>query len=107
VRISPPDFNPSSNGHLLLAYVADLELEVDRSRKQGQFLRQAVSERLTSIRAVLGAGALPEESLTGVTQSVDELAAVMRDLHDPPGHQPAHDQVIAIAVRPVVEQVCR
>jgi two-component system phosphate regulon sensor histidine kinase PhoR len=33
------------------------------------------------------------------------LGAVLRDLQEPPGYHPAHDQVVAIAVRPLVEQV--
>ncbi len=107
MRISPPDFNPSSNDHLLLAYVADLELEVDRLRKQGQFFRHAVSEELTSIRSALGQGDFPAESTTSVSHALDELTAVMRDLDDSPGYHPAHDQVIAVAVRPLIEQVFR
>ena len=31
----------------------------------------------------------------------------MKDLHDLPGYHPAHDQVVAIAVRPLAEQVFR
>jgi signal transduction histidine kinase len=107
VHLAPPDFNPSSNDHLLLAYLADLELEIDRLRKQGQFLRHAVADCLTGIRSVLNDGGLPEERSASISLSIDELTAVMRDLHDPPGYHPAHDQVIAIAVRPVVEQVFR
>ncbi len=107
MRISPPELKPVSNDHLLLVYVADLELEVDRLRKHGQFLRQAVCEALKSTRAVLAENTLPEEPAARITQSVDEVAAVMRDLQDPPGYHPAHDQVIAIAVRPLVEQVFR
>jgi signal transduction histidine kinase len=107
VRISPPGFKPTSSDHLLLLYVADLELEVDRLRKHGQFLRQAVCEALTSTRAVLEERALPEEPSARISQYVEEVAAVMRDLQDPPGYHPAHDQVIAIAVRPLIEQVFR
>ena len=107
MRISPPELKPASNDHLLLVYVADLELEVDRLRKHGQFLRQAVCEALTSMRAVLAGNTLPEEPAARISQSIDEVAAVMRDLQDPPGYHPAHDQVIAIAVRPLVEQVFR
>src|SRR5229473_221016 len=44
---SPKELTPSvSNIHLLLAYVADLELEVDRLRKQGQFVQHEVRESL-------------------------------------------------------------
>jgi signal transduction histidine kinase len=106
VRISPPDFNPSSNGHLLLAYVADLELEVDRLRKQGQFLRHAVGEQLRHMRSAL-ANISPAAPATDLSRNLDELSAVMRDLEEPPGYHPAHDQVIAIAVRPLIEQVFR
>jgi signal transduction histidine kinase len=107
VRISPTDFNPSSNGHLLLAYVADLELEVDRLRKQGNFVRQAVSEELASIRKVFAENTNPDDYSTRISGAMDELAHVMQDFADPPGYHPAHDQVIAIAVRPLVEQVFR
>jgi hypothetical protein len=46
---SPPN---ASNIHLVLAYVADLELEVDRLRKQCQFLRQEVRESLWRVRGL-------------------------------------------------------
>lgn len=42
-----------------------------------------------------------------VQQAVQPLSAVMRDLQEPPGYHPAYDQVIAIAVRPLAEQVFR
>jgi signal transduction histidine kinase len=107
VRISSPNFNPSSNDHLLLAYVADLELEVDRLRKQGQFLRHAVGEQLTHMRSALANISHASDPATGFSRNLDELSAVMRDLDEPPGYHPAHDQVIAIAVRPLIEQVFR
>jgi signal transduction histidine kinase len=107
VNISPTDFNPSSNDHMLLAYVADLELEIDRLRKQGQFLRNAVGSGMKSIRTTLASNGLPVESSTSMSLAVDELTAIMQDLEDPPGYDPAHDQVIAIPLRPLIEQVFR
>ena len=107
VNIAPSEFNPSSNDQMLLAYVADLELEIDRLRKQGQFIRNAVGEGIESIRTALGNENLPAEPSRSVTLNVDELTAVLRDLDDPPGYDPAHDQVIAIPLRPLVEQVFR
>jgi signal transduction histidine kinase len=92
---------------MLLAYVADLELEIDRLRKQGQFLRNAVSDGMKSIRITLATGGLPVEPSTNVSLAVDELTAIMQDLEDPPGYDPAHDQVIAIPLRPLIEQVFR
>jgi signal transduction histidine kinase len=107
VRISPSEFNPSSNNHLLLAYVADLELEVDRLRKQGQYLRHETHEMLGRVHALVRDGTSFETISAGISHVLDEFLAVLRDLHDPPGYHPAHDQVIAIAVRPLVEQVFR
>jgi signal transduction histidine kinase len=89
--------------HLLLAYVADLELEVDRLRKQGQFLRHEVRDGLRRI-VRLGAGATAPAELAAAAR---ELDAVLRDLDDTPGYHPAHDQVVAVAVRPLAEQVFR
>jgi len=104
---SPPSV---SNIHLLLAYVADLELEVDRLRKQGRFVQHEIRETLKRIQllctdATQAGNALPP--LAEIDQAAKQLAVVLRDLQEPPGYHPAHDQVIAIAVRPLVEQVFR
>src|SRR5262245_32855984 len=87
-----------SNAPMLLAYVADLELEVDRLRKQGQFVRHEVRETLKRVRRLCadaaGAGnTLPP--LAEIDQAAKQLAAVLRDLQEPTGYHPAHDQVIA------------
>ena len=50
MQLSKEDFNPSSNAHMLFAYVADLELEVDRLRKQEQFLRHEARDMLGHVR---------------------------------------------------------
>ena len=93
----PPDT------HLLLAYVADLELEVDRLRKQGQFLRHEVRDGLRRIERLTAGPAAPAE----LAAAARDLDAVLRDLDDTPGYHPAHDQVVAVAVRPLAEQVFR
>jgi two-component system sensor histidine kinase MtrB len=89
--------------HRLLAYVAELELEVDRLRKQGRFVRQEVRAGLDRLDRLSAGPAAPAE----LSAAVKHLAAVLDDLHDPPGYHPAHDQVVAIAVRPLAEQVFR
>jgi signal transduction histidine kinase len=110
-RHAPAETTPSvSNVHLLLAYVADLELEVDRLRKQSQFVQHEVRETLKRIRllctdAAKAGNTLPP--LGEIGQASQHLAEVVRDLQEPPGYHPAHDQVVAIAVRPLVEQVFR
>jgi signal transduction histidine kinase len=98
---APPPAPPDT--HRLLAYVADLELEVDRLRKQGGFVRQELRDGLRRVERLSAGPAAPAE----VSAAVQELAAVLDDLHDPPGYHPALDQVVAIAVRPLAEQVFR
>lgn len=108
---SPNTVIPSvSNIHLLLAYVADLELEVDRLRKQGQLVQHEARETLKRIRLLCSDTAQPQNGLpplAEIEQAAKHLGAVLRDLHEPPGYHPAHDQVMTIAVRPLIEQVFR
>jgi signal transduction histidine kinase len=104
-----PIGRPSPNNDRLLAYVADLELEVDRLRRQSRFLERQATETLTRIlRLCTGTGeGDPLPTLAEVETTARGLVEVVRDMHDPPGYHPAHDQVVAIAVRPVAEQVFR
>ena len=111
MRQFPTEATPTvSTSQILLAYVADLELEVDRLRKQTQFVHHEVRESLKRIHLLCadGQGAeKPAPALAEIGRVARQLAAVVHDLHEPPGYHPAHDQVIAIAVRPLVEQVFR
>lgn len=93
----------------LLAYVADLELEVDRLRRQGRFLERQATKTLTHILGLCTGPAPggPLPTLGEVEATARGLMEVVYDLHDPPGYHPAHDQVVAIAVRAVAEQVFR
>jgi signal transduction histidine kinase len=99
----------ASTNQLLLAYVADLELEVDRLRKQAQFVQHEARESLKRILlcADRPAADTTAPALAEIGQAARQLAAVVRDLQEPSGYHPAHDQVIAIAVRPLIEQVFR
>jgi len=96
--------------HVLLAYVADLELEVDRLRKQSQFVGQKVRETLKQIRQLCAsatrAGDAPAPRAQ-IEEAAAGLEAVLRDLQELPGYHPAHDQVIAIAIRPLAEKIFR
>jgi signal transduction histidine kinase len=110
MRHSPKESARTTANSQLLAYVADLELEVDRLRRQSQFVQHEVRKTLKRIR-LLCADAPPGgdalSRLSEVGQAAKHLAAVARDLREPPGYHPAHDQVVAIAVRPLIEQVFR
>jgi signal transduction histidine kinase len=95
------------NVQRLLAYVADLELEVDRLHKHGQFVRHQVRETLGQIQLHCADASHSAPALAEINQAACELSAVLQDLQESPGYHPAHDQVIAIAVRPLAEQVFR
>lgn len=105
----PPGTSKAIGADRLLAYVAELELEVDRLRRQAQFIEKAATETLTRIlRLCTGPGSgdsLP--TLAEVGSISRQLVEVVRDLHDSSGYHPAHDQVVAIVVRPLAEQVFR
>lgn len=102
----------SENANLprILAYVADLELEVDRLRRHNQLivqeLRDALLELLRLCNNRAEASILPNTSAE-MTPAIQKILETLQDLRDLPGYHPAHDQVIAIAVRPLIEQVFR
>ncbi len=105
-----PGVGHGSSNHLLLAYVADLELEVDRLRRQARFLQFEAQETVKQIQQ--GCTNAKQEdnagtTLKGIEEAARNLAGVLRDLHEPPGYHPAHDQVIAIAVKPLAKQAFR
>lgn len=93
----------------LLAYVADLELEVDRLRRQGRFIEKTATATLVRILRLCTAASPgdPLPTLAEVEAAARGLVEVVRDLHDSPGYHPSHDQVVAVAIRPLVEQVFR
>jgi len=93
--------------HQLVAYIADLELEVDRLRKQGQYLRHEFDREIGIIRSATDSAALPNDSADALGDAISALSEVIEDLDDSSSAHPAEDRVIAIAVRPVIEQVFR
>jgi len=106
----PPPPAGGVNLQRLLPYVADLELEVDRLRRQHRLVHHQVRQALEHIRDLCTYSAPPDGALTPlaeVARAVGRLAEELRELHDPPGYHPSHDQVIAVAVRPLVEHVFR
>lgn len=93
----------------LLAYATDLELEVDRLRVQREFVERAAAAAATRILRLCGTQSadVTPPVLTEVAAEARGLADVVRDLHDTRGYHPAHDQVVAVAVRPLAEQAFR
>lgn len=88
----------------LLPYLADLELEVDRLRRQSQFLQHEVAEHLARSRVPARDSAA---ALADLVRSAEQLAAAAADVGDDAGCHPAQDQVISVAVRPLVRRVFR
>ena len=91
----------------LLAYVADLELEVDRLRQQAMFMERQAKASLLGILSFCTSPDPDRAAMTSVEATVRDLLGILKDLRDSPGYHPAHDQVVAIAVRPLAEQVFR
>jgi hypothetical protein len=93
----------------LLAYVADLELEVDRLRRHSHRLHQETRAAVDQIRRLCANLTAEADRPTRkqIADAAEHVGAVLRDLQEVPGYHPAHDEVIAIAVRPLVEQVFR
>jgi signal transduction histidine kinase len=107
MQISETDFNPSSNDELVLAYVADLELEVDRLRKQSQVIQNEARQTIVRIRKLTTDVPPTVDTLREIADATQGFADVLHDLYEHPGYHPAHDQVVAIAMRPLAEQVFR
>jgi signal transduction histidine kinase len=107
MRISPPDYSRGPNIHQLVAYIADLELEVDRLRKQDRYLRYVCAREFEGVRHALQDPALPEGTSATLQKAMCELSAVIDDLDESPASHPAADKVAAVAVRPLIEQVFR
>ena len=91
-----------TDANRLLAYVADLELEVDRLRKHGGFIHHEMG---AGLKRILELCSDEGELCSRITATAQGMVGVLRALHEPPGYHPAHDQVVAIAIRPLVEQV--
>jgi signal transduction histidine kinase len=102
---------PPSPLQALMAYAADLELEVDRLRRRDQFWQRESRGRIKRITQLcqqpverMTAG---DNRLTAIAEACRDFGELVHDLSEPPGYHPAFDQVVAIAVRPLVEQIFR
>ena len=95
---------------LMMAYAAELELEVDRLRRRDQFLQHEVREHVTQIKGLCKNSESPQhaaDTLAAIGEACRQFSELLRDMNDPPGYHPAFDQVIAIAVQPLAEHVFR
>jgi signal transduction histidine kinase len=96
--------------HGLLTYIANLELEVDRLRKQCQLVQHESTSFLKQIQLFYDSQSLPARDSNhdpNIDEKCRQFAAILRDLREPVGYHPAHDQVVPIALKPLIEQVFR
>lgn len=94
----------------LLAYAADLELEVDRLRRRDQFWQHAShqwNKRIEAQCRPAGDALRAPDALAVIADACEEFRKLLSDLYEPPGYHPAFDQVVAIAIRPLAEQIFR
>lgn len=92
----------------LLAYVAALEVEVDRLRRDNRLVHEAMQTALIKLRDQCTAGGTDVDAIMAAADAaVEKTIETLRELRDVPGYHPAFDQVVAVAVRPLTEQVFR
>jgi len=100
----------ATNLQRLLPYLTDLELEVDRLRRHNRQIHLEVRAALDHLRDIITFPVEPEGALAPLAEAsraITRLTATLAELQDLPGYHPAHDQVIAVAVRPLAERVFR
>lgn len=95
---------------VLMAYSADLELEVDRLRRRDQFVQQAAWDHVRQILRLCKDASHEQKTVdppTEIAEACRKFSELLHDLNEPPGYHPAFDQVVAVALRPLAEQVFR
>lgn len=105
-----PQVAPTTPLQALMAYAADLELEVDRLRRRDQFVQQEAGKflhRLQSACRDFSPAPFTANPLEGISEDCSQFRALLQDFSEPPGYHPAFDQVVDIAVRPLAEHVFR
>jgi len=94
----------------VMTYAAELELEVDRLRRRDLFLQQEAWDHVKQLMRLCKEAGLSQDTasaLAAVGESCGQFSELLRDVNEPSGYHPSFDQVIAIALRPLAEQVFR
>jgi signal transduction histidine kinase len=102
--------NPDGTGArapFFLAYIAELELEVDRLRKQGQLIRHETKETLKTVNDLCHQASGNPPVVGQIGTALHRIASILHDTNETGIHHPAYDHVAGIAIRPLVEQVFR
>ncbi len=90
-------------------YAAELELEVDRLRGRDQFLQQEAKDhicQIVNLCSQVEQSRSEGESVRSIKRLCEVFDKLLQDLREPRDH-PSFDQVIAIDLRSLAEQVFR
>lgn len=95
--------------HPLLAFVADLELELNVLRKQLQYSQHSVLNTVNQIQSLCeAADTIPSpEALAQISSLASELQKMLLDLQASHDSEVVTDSVDVIELRPFIEQVFR
>lgn len=102
--------NGATQLQLVMTYAAELELEVDRLRRRDQFLQHEAWDHIKQLLRLCRNAAPSQEPAAALAEAAEacgQFSELLRDVNEPSGYHPAFDQVIAIALRPLAEQVFR
>lgn len=95
--------NHQANVRRLLAYIVDLEVEVDRLRQHSRSIHEQMRAALEMLRGQ------PANGTAGTLgpAPMESLLELLSDLQDLPGYHPAEDRVVSVEVRPLIEKIFR
>jgi signal transduction histidine kinase len=110
MHFSGENYTSANQLKVIMAYAAQLELEVDRLRRRDQFLQQQCREHLRRLSKIDSPNKADEPEVDKrqrLGKACEDFGEFLKDISEPPGYHPSFDQVVAIAVRPLCEQVFR
>lgn len=106
---------PQTSSHLalpsshLLRYIGELEVEIDRLRRQSRLVREALASGLSRLEEKLDlarqAGA--NDQVNDATRALEHVFQALHGIPEMPALFAADDHVIAVALRPLAEQLFR
>ncbi len=96
----------SQRERALLAYVADLELEVDRLRKQADFIHLSSTDTIKQLQAAIHASDSSEKLCRDASSIINNFSSILDDVRIP-RRQTTRDEVVLFAVRSLADQVFR
>lgn len=106
---APRGSSANASADPLVTYIAELELEVDRLRRQADYIEQTTSDVMQQVRRICieQGQVLADSPFSIIEHACEGVSQLVRDLHEPVGRHPARDRVISIPIRALAEQIFR